>query len=221
MINNVNDLKNEFDRLLNNVKGGPTAQFTKMAEMAFEAVICAKAINEYAKVYGQPVAVTNPVQFLNQKPGKFDPAKSFKVQFPATTFYFATDVECYGLAALLAGGPAGDIFEADVVVIHERHVPNILNNYGGLPAPQHLNAAYECKFGAYHKSQLRELLGFRRHLSLLDMPTTSNHQSGYPFGRKVPRSNPDVQILLFRPQHLTFLHPDTAGMYDLYQEVYP
>ncbi|MDF2189846.1 hypothetical protein [Paraflavitalea sp. CAU 1676] len=192
-----------------------------MAEMAFEAVICAKAINEYAKVYGQPLAVTPPVQFLNQKPGRFDPAKAFKVQFPTTTFYFATDVECYGLAAMGTKGPAGDIFEADVVVIEESHVSEILNQFGGLPAPQHLNAAYECKFGAYHKSQLRELLGFRRHLSYLNTPSGNNHPLGFPFGLAVNNADPSVQIILFRPTNLSFLTPQTADLYNLYQEVYP
>lgn len=221
MIHSVQDLQKRFEQLLKNVKGTPTTQFTKMAEMAFEAVICVKAINEYAKVYGKPSKITNPTTFLNQKPGSFDTTKAFRVEFPSVTFYFATDVECYGLSAFNANGPIGDIFEADVVVIDEKHVQEIAHKFKGNPAPQHLNAAYECKFGAYHKSQLRELLGFRRHVSLRSNPDPNNHSSGYPFNISVNMSNPDIQIILFRPTQLPFLQTQTAQFYDLHQQIYP
>lgn len=221
MINTVDDLKNEFELLLKNLKGKPTAQFMTMAEIAIEAVICARAINEYALVYGRPVSITNPAHFLNQKPGKFDSSKAFKVKFRSVTFYFATDVECYGLSALQANAPVGDIFESDIVVINESHIAEIANLFGGRPAPQHLNAAYECKFGVYHKSQLRELLGFRRHVSYLNVPSVNNHPHGFPFGLAVNNSNPDVQVILFRPINLSFLKPETAELYNLYQKIHP
>lgn len=141
--------------------------------------------------------------------------------FHDVSFYFATDVECYGLSALQAYAPIGDIFESDIVVIDENYASDIETVFGGRPAPQHLNAAYECKFGAYHKSQLRELLGFRRHISFLNRPSTNNHHNGFPFGLPVNHSDPDVQVIMFRPQLLTFLKPETSDLYDLHQLSYP
>lgn len=93
MADDIITIRRKFDALLHKVKGKPTAEFTKMAEMGFEALVCVETINEYAKLYGMPVSIDNPVSFLNQKPGKFWPDKAFKVTFSAKTYYFATDVE--------------------------------------------------------------------------------------------------------------------------------
>lgn len=218
MIQTVDDLKKIFDTLLGNIKGSPLAQFTKTAEIAYEAVICAHTINEYAKVYGAPMSVINPVTFLNQKGGKFNPLKAFKVQFPNETFYFATDVECYGLAAYDAGAPIGDIFEADIVVINEKHEQEIKTKFSGIPAPQHLDAAYECKFGKYEKSQLRELLGFRRHVSYITDQVTFKK---FPFSQSKLNTAPPLQVILFRPTNETFFTKDSANLYNLQQIVYP
>lgn len=220
MINSAADLEKEFVKLLKKVKGNPTAEFPAIAEIAFEAVVCAKTINEYAKIYGTPRSIVNPVKFLNQKPGKFNPNKAFKVEFYKSTFYFVTDVVCYGLSALTQKKPCGDFFEADVVVIEDKHIAEVLNTFNGRPAPQHLNAAYECKFGSYHKSHLRELLGFRRHISFLNTPSINNHPNGFPYGLAIANSQPDIQVILFRPvKGLTFFQPDTATLYDLHQQV--
>lgn len=220
MIYSVNELRKEFNRLLKNVRGTPTAEFTKMAETAFEAVVCVRTINEYSKLYGTPISVSNPIKFLNKSPGKFDTTKAFRVEFPRGTFYFAADIECYGLYARDNDVPKGEIFEADIVVIEEKCVQEIVTRFRGRPAPQHLHAAYECKFGAYHKSQLRELLGFRRHMSYLSNPNPKRHKQGFPYDAPVNGSDPDVQVILFRPVNLNFLQRQTAEMYDLHQRVY-
>lgn len=211
-------IRRKFDTLLGKVKGKPTAEFTKMVEMGFEALVCVQTINEYAKIYGMPILIENPVSFLNQKPGKFWPNKAFKVSFSTETFYFATDVECFGLPASQARKAVGDVFETDVVVINECHVDEILNVYKGYPAPHHLEAAYECKFGKYHKSQMRELLGLRRHLSFqfINKPYIKEDAA---YDKETNFSEPKVQVIMFRSSHTDFLEPETAELYDLHQIV--
>ena len=223
MIHTLTDLKKEFDSLLANINGSPVLSFTSMAEMAYEAVVCVRAINEYSSIYGPPISVVNPKKFLNQKPGKFHPTRSFRVQFKSVTFYFATDVKCHGLAAFNVGQANGDVFEADVVVIEDKYVNEIQSRFHGMPGPQHLNAAYECKFGKYSKGQLRELLGFRRYMSLLTRngPNSTTHPMGHPFRAMTSHSAPEVQIILFRPRALNFLTRSAADYYDLSQIVYP
>ncbi len=218
MAKSIEQLRERFDGILADIKGNPITEFTKMAEMAYEALICVKTINEYSKVYGPPLKIENPDAFLNQKPGRFISTKAFKVNFSEKSFYFATDVECFGLAAFETGKPIGDIFEADVVVINTDHEYEIENTFGGYPAPQHLDAAYECKFGAYHKSQLREMLGFRRHLSYC----SNNHISSKiePFGLLTEKCVPKIQMIMFRSKNLPFLQLETADFYDLHQIVF-
>ena len=218
MAEKIDIIRDKFDKLLKNIKGKPTSEFTKMAEMGFEALVCVKTINEYVKIYGSPVSVVNPKSFLNQKPGKFNPEKAFKISFNAATYYFATDVECYGLPAAKQMRPIGDIFEADVVVINEKFVDEIIDGYNGYPAPQHLEAAYECKFGKYNKSQLRELLGFRRHLSFQYVNNPYKYEQT-PYDKETTFADPKVQIMMFRSLDTDFLQNETAKLYDLHQIV--
>lgn len=216
MADDITVIRRKFDTLLRGVKGTPTAEFTKMAEMGFEALVCVNTISEYAKLYGMPIHIDNPASFLNQKPGKFRPTKAFRVSFPNETLYFATDVECYGLPATQAGTPIGDVFEADVVVIKERHIDEIMNVYKGYPAPHHLEAAYECKFGKYNRSQMRELLGLRRHLSFQIVHKPYRFEDT-PFGKETKFAEPKVQVIMFRSTSADFLKPETAELYDLHQ----
>jgi len=218
MADDILVIRKKFDALLGKIKGKPTAEFTKMAEMGFEALVCVQTINEYAKIYGMPVSIVNPLTFLNQKPGKFWPNKAFKVEFSSNIYYFATDVECYGLPATQAGKALGDVFETDVVVINERHIHEIMTDYNGHPAPHHLEAAYECKFGKYNRSQMRELLGLRRHLSfqIVAKPYVFEDTA---FGKETRFADPKVQVIMFRSSHAQFLQLETANLYDLHQVI--
>ncbi|KRT17886.1 hypothetical protein ASU31_00910 [Pedobacter ginsenosidimutans] len=217
MAKDIFTIKKKFDHLLRNIKGKPMASFTKMVEVGFEALVCVNAINEYATLYGNPILVTNPKVFLNQKPGRFIPEKSFKVEFSSETFYFATDVECFGLAAMRELAPVGDKFEADLVIIKAQYMYDIQNNYNGYPAPQHLHATYECKFGKYSKSQQRELLGFRRHVSYCRPSRFPIYHA--PFGKSTLNSVPEIQIIMFRPLHTDFFQYETAKIFDLHQVI--
>ncbi|WP_316763680.1 hypothetical protein [Pedobacter aquatilis] len=216
MADDIITIRRKFDALLHKVKGKPTAEFTKMTEMGFEALVCVETINEYARIHGMPRSIDNPAIFLNQKPGRFNPGKAFRVEFGTETYFFATDVECFGLVASQQRRAIGDVFEADVVVIHERHVNEILRDYGGYPAPHHLEAAYECKFGKYNRSQMRELLGLRRHLSFQFTNKLPSHND-VAFRKETTFAEPNVQIIMFRSSPADFLEPETANLYDLHQ----
>lgn len=110
----------------------------------------------------------------------------------------------------------GDVFEADVVVIDECHIHEIMTTYKGNPAPHHLEAAYECKFGKYNRSQMRELLGLRRHLSFLFVDKPYIHEDA-AFDKETKFAKPKVQIIMFRSANAVFLKPETADLYDLHQ----
>jgi hypothetical protein len=215
-------LRTKFDTILGNLNSNPTINFCNAVEAAFEALVLASAISEYARVYGGVRAITHPSspQFLNQKPGKFRTARAFKVKFNSgQSFYFATDIELYGLAGMKR--PLGIKFEADVVVIDKTHIIDIDRIYRGYPAPQHLHSVYECKFGKYNKGQLRELLGLRRHVSFLrgDHVTPIPPQPNALDQRPIVNADPTIAVKMARPYARAFFDMQTQMLYDLQQIV--
>jgi len=186
-------------------------------EAGYEALTLAEVMIEYKNVYGTILRVTHPTdnKFLNQSPGRFKVERSFKIEFSSgQIFYFAADIEVFGLRALNENMPLGILFEADVLVIREENVSNILHNFRGFPAPQHIDSAYECKFGKYNKGQLRELLGLRRHLSYL---SPSNSTATLLFKEWVRNSNPPIALKMVRPRTHIFFDIQTSKIYDLEQ----
>jgi hypothetical protein len=159
---------------------------------------------------------------LNQAPGKFSIDKSFRIDFAnGESYYFAADVEVFGLTAMLQNSPQGMLFEVDVVVIPKQRVHDMLNNYRGYPAPQHIDSVYECKFGKYHKGQLRELLGLRRHISYLEGDSIRhaiNHVPNHLFYFEILNSSPPIPVKMIRPLRCSFFDLATASLYDM-QEV--
>jgi hypothetical protein len=213
----LQNLKTQFDKLLSNLNASGTLNFASTVEAGFEALTLAEVMNEYKKVYGNILRVTNPAsnKFLNQSPGRFRVERSFKIEFSSgLVFYFAADIEVFGLGALREDKPLGILFEADVVVLSEEHIQDILHNFRGFPAPQHIDSAYECKFGQYNKGQLRELLGLRRHLSYL---SPSNSTATLLFNEWVRHSNPPIALKMVRPRTHIFYDIQTAKLYDLEQ----
>lgn len=217
-------LKSKFDSLLNRLNGASVTKFSSTVESAYEALVLAEVMTEYKRIKGTINTITVPVagSFLNQSPGKFNLNKSFKIEFAnRESFYFAADVEVWGLAALEQNSRVGVLFEADVVVIPEYHALDVINNFDGYPAPQHLDSVYECKFGKYSKNQLRELLGLRRHISYLagrSMTHANNHDSHKLFNFQTLNAEPGIPLKMVRPVRRTFFDLDTASLYDL-QEV--
>lgn len=217
-------LRSKFDGILAGLNSNPTINFCGAVEAAYEAYVLATSIREYARVYSGVSNIVHPSSssFLNQKPGKFRTARAFKVTFGSgESFYFATDIEVYGLAARHSNAPSGVKFEADVVVIHEKFVGDIDRSFSGYPAPQHLDSVYECKFGSFSKGQLRELLGLRRHISVLQGfylhasppdPTALDH-------RPVRNADPSIAIKMARPMNHSFFDIQTQLLYDLQQIV--
>lgn len=213
----LNQLKNRFNILLTSINGKNTINFSTTVETGYEALALAYVMTEYVRVYGRIINVILPTNssFLNQKPGKFRIDRSFKIEFTnGQSFYFAADIEVFGLEALENSKPSGTLFEADIVVIPESEANEVLTTFRGYPAPQHIDSAYECKFGSYNKGQLREFLGLKRHLCYL---------AGYPsmkpklFTIPVLKSRPDIALKLVRPKVQKFLDNSTALMYDLEQ----
>lgn len=214
-------LRARFDSLLGTINGSTTTNFSTTVENAYEAVALAHVMNEYKRIFGPVRRLVHPInnKFLNQSPGKFRIDRSFKVEFlTGLSFYFAADIEVFGLLAQL--GPVGDLFEADVVVIPEIEANDVLTNYRGYPAPRHIHSIYECKFGSYHKGQLRELLGLKRHLCFLAGKTTTPVPATAAdlFGYATVNSAPNIPLKLVRPRRLTFFNANTSRLYDL-QEI--
>lgn len=220
----LTQLRNKFDRLLRNLNGLTTANFSTVVENGYEALVLANVMTEYHRIHGQIARITHPVHpnFLNQNPGRFSLDRAFKVEFVSgESFFFATDVEVFGIEALNLNAPIGGVFEADVVVINERFVNDILQNYHGYPAPQHINSLYECKFGHYYKGQLRELLGLKRHISFLQGVDTNNRPNNPAciFRFEMRNSNPPILLFIVRPRALAFLTRTTSNLFDLDQLV--
>jgi hypothetical protein len=217
-------LRSKFDGILSSLNSNPTVNFCSAVESAYEAYVLARVIKEYARVYGGVTNIVHPSSssFLNQKPGKFRTTRAFKVTYNSGgTFYFATDIEVYGLTTMQAKAPLGVKFEADVVVIHEHHVQEVDQVFRGYPAPQHLDSVYECKFGTFSKGQLRELLGLRRHISMLHgslyLPSPPDPNAlDY---RPVRNASPSIGVKMARPKQLDFFDIHTQLLYDLQQIV--
>lgn len=210
-------LKTKFNSLLRSINGSSSTNFATTVETGYEALALASVMTEYKRVYGRIISLTHPTnsKFLNQKPGKFRLDRSFKIEFQSgQTFYFAADIEVFGLEALNQNRPIGVLFEADVVVIPEPLANDVINNFRGYPAPQHIDSAYECKFGSYHKGQLRELLGLKRHLSYLNGNTTTRPTL---FATPILNSQPAIALKMVRPRRHKFLDITTATLYDLEQ----
>jgi hypothetical protein len=213
----LTQLKNKFNNLLSNINGSTSVNFSTTVAAGYEALTLASVMQEYKRVYGQILNFTHPASnsFVNQKPGKFRLNRSFKIEFQnGNTFYFATDLEVFGLEAYQQQKPIGVLFEADVVVIPESQASDVINNFNGYPAPQHIDSAYECKFGKYNKGQLRELLGLKRHLSFLG-PSSSTGPT--IFSAQIINSNPPIPLKMVRPRLQKFFDISTARLYDLEQ----
>jgi hypothetical protein len=179
--------KNKFNKLVRELNNNRRIDvgFSTVVEAGYEALVLAQVMKEYRRVYGPATRVEPPAlrTFLNQKPGQFRTDKAFEVTFQkGRSFYFAADIELFGLYCTIDKRPHGMLFEADIVVIPTENLVEVLSTFRGYPAPQHLHAVYECKFGKYNKGQLLELLGLRRHLTALD-------------GRDVAARQPDPAAL--------------------------
>lgn len=210
-------LKAKFNTLLTGINGSVSGNFATTVETGYEALVLAAVMQEYKNAYGPLTRLTHPVSsnFLNQKPGKFRIDRSFRMDFQSgESFYFAADIEVFGLEAFNRSTPVGILFEADVVVIPEPFATDVINNFRGYPAPQHIHSAYECKFGSYHKGQLRELLGLKRHLSYLNGPPAATQTL---FSRQVLNSHPPIALKMARPRIHKFFDRTTATLYDLEQ----
>jgi len=211
----VATLRTKFDSLLRAINGTTSTNFSARVENAYEALVMASVMTEYCAVYG---AIRNfhfpsHPRFLNQSPGKFRVSRAFKIEFTSSeAFYFAADVELFGLNAMT--GPAGIKFEADVVVIPVNTVYDIINNFDDYPAPQHLDSIYECKFGSYNKGQLRELLGLKRHTCYLRPSSTALRTL---FIQPIVNSHPPIALKMVRPVVHLFFDRVTADFYDLEQ----
>lgn len=217
----VANLKHKFDTLLGGLTSTPGTRFSTTVESAYEAVVLADVMREYSRVHGGVRHIVPPAtgSFLNQAPAKFRKETSFKIKFMnGKSFYFAADTEVFGLVAWDFGVPTGMLFEADVVVIFEDAADEVINNYHGYPAPQHLNLVVECKFGKFSKGQLRELLGLRRHISLYSGGSSSaSIATSAIYSRPVQNAEPKIAIIMARPISPTFVDKDTAIRYDLQQ----
>lgn len=213
----LQQLKNRFNGLLTSINGSSSTNFSTTVETGYEALALAAVMTEYRRVHGAIISFTHPTSssFLNQKPGKFRPNRSFRIDFVnGKSFFFAADVEVFGLEAFNNSAPSGTLFEADIIVIPESEATAATTTFYGYPAPQHIDSAYECKFGSYNKGQLRELLGLKRHLCFL-----GGHPSIKPqlFGIPIQQSRPDIALKLVRPRVQKFFGTSTATLYDLEQ----
>lgn len=217
-------LKNKFNKLLRELNNNRKVDvgFSTVVEAGYEALVLAQVMKEYRRVYGPAIKVEPPAlrTFLNQKPGQFRTDKAFEVTFQnGISFYFAADIELFGLHCTVDKRPHGMLFEADVVVIPAKNLVEVLSKFRGYPAPQHLHAVYECKFGKYDKGQLRELLGLRRHLTALsDVDVATRRPDPAALHQFVCKNaSPSIPIKMVRPRLQRFYDQETANLYDLQQ----
>lgn len=216
-------LRAKFDSILGQLNLHPTVGFCGKVEAAFEALTMAHVMREYARIHNGVININHPryPHFLNQKPGKFTTFRAFEVTFNGGhEYYFATDVEVWGLKAMETRRPIGIKFEADVVVIRKEYAQEIHKDFNDYPAPHHLDCVCECKFGEYNKGQLRELLGLRRHISYLrGTQSISILEPSALYYEQVNNAFPVIPVFMTRPRNLTFFDKETASMYDLKQVV--
>ncbi|SDP94720.1 hypothetical protein SAMN05428975_3982 [Mucilaginibacter sp. OK268] len=216
----VLSLKAKFDSLLTGLKSVSTVRFSKTVESAYEALVLADLMQEYARIKSGVKNINSPAAgyFLNQAPGKFRKEQSFFIEFNnGEAYYFAADVEVFGLVARERSAPTGMLFEADAVVIKSELADEVITDYDGYPAPQHIDCLIECKFGRYYKGQLRELLGLRRHVSLLGRKIAHAPVTGALYGIGLQRAVPPIALFMARPIAATFVDINTAELYDLGQ----
>jgi hypothetical protein len=217
-------LKSKFNKLVRELNNNRRVDmgFSTVVEAGYEALVLAQVMKEYRRIHGPAIRVEPPARgsFLNQKPGQFRTDKAFEITFQkGRSFYFATDIELFGLYCTVDKRPHGMLFEADIVVIPVENIVEVLSTFRGYPAPQHLHAVYECKFGKYNKGQLRELLGLRRHLSALNgNDVATRHPDPTALHEYVCKNaKPSIPIKMVRPRLQKFFDQETANLYDLQQ----
>lgn len=219
----LQQLKNKFNRLVRELNNNKKIDmgFSTVVTSGYEALVLAEVMKEYRRVYGRVKRVDPPAKgvFLNQKGGFFRTDRAFEVTFlSGEAFFFAADIEIYGLQCTIDNKPHGVKFEADIIVIPTEKVAEVLSAFRGYPAPQHLHAVYECKFGKYDKGQLRELLGLRRHLSrLIDGDVAPRHDPNALHEFVCKNAKPSIPIKMVRPKLQKFFDEETANLYDLQQ----
>lgn len=211
-------IKRKFDRLLGKLSAPGSTKFSSTVESAYEALVLADVMNEYVRVEGPITNIIAPPsgEFLNQAPGRFRKERAYRLDFASgNSCFFAADIELHGL-----GGLGGTLFEADVVVIPVRFADDVIAHFNGYPGPPHISSLYECKFGKYSKGHLRELLGLRRHISVLNAHSTSLSAASDTtalYKMKVINAAPPIPIKLVRPRQLAFFDQRTAALFDLDQ----
>lgn len=220
MIHSFEELDKEFRRLIREIRGASITPLRGVANNAYEAVVCARVMNEYSRIYGTARSVLCPSIPPNARPGKFSKEKAFHVDFGRRQFYFHINTLCYGLVAFDKKRIGGDVFGISVVVIPEEQVADIETNFGNIPAPQHLHAAYQCEFAHYERKQLLALLGLRRHLSYLAKSEHARSED-FPFNQQLKQANPEIPILLFRAVRLPFFTDETSRHFEIDQLTYP
>lgn len=107
---------------------------------------------------------------LKEKPGLIkasDPYFEGRHRRTRATIRIYTDVQVLGLGCLMGGGTDYSMHhEVDLIVTE----PNVL----GRPQPGQLLLGVECKSGKFTKQIIKEVLGVKRELSLLQQPTPSD-----------------------------------------------
>ena len=107
---------------------------------------------------------------LKEKPGLIkgtDPYFEGQHHRTGATIRIYTDVQVLGLGCLMGGGSDfSSHHEVDLVVV----TPGII----GRPSPHDLLLGVECKSGAFTKAIIKEVLGVKRELSLLQPETRSD-----------------------------------------------
>lgn len=210
------DIKLKFDGLLGSISAPGSTRFSTTVEKAYEALVLADVMREYVRIEGAINTIAPPAagEFLNQGPGMFRKERSYRIDFTnGKSFYFAANINVFGQNA-----PHGIKFEADIIVIPAHKTDDVINHFDSYPAPKHLSFVAECKFGQYSKGHLRELLGLRRHLTLLKSSSSSIAAAtdlNSLYHRRTLNSDPVIPIKLARPSALDFFDDPTAVLFDL------
>lgn len=197
-MNRLTELIEDVDSILTSLAiiSNDGYDYVTKVERAYELKALVTILKKFIDSQGRNniINIISPIKEINLNGGAFDVDKCFRVSLvDGSTYFFTTDVECLGISYNQTG--AKDKFEADIIVVKD--LSRISNNY---PLPEALHAAYECKFGAYKKSQLRELLGLKRHLSLL-------------------QDRGKIEIKIIRPAPQPFFNIAAAVFFDVSQDI--
>ena len=172
-----NEVKKEIDYVLQKYLEGPTSGFGKLAPAVpaagklYEAFILSRIVEDLVRRNGYTLTLVGGDKFYFKSGGGPINTDYPRIQLKANGNCVAelwTDIQFLALSCCLRNSgriTKGDYHELDVLVVDPGTT--------GRPRPDSIWLAVECKDTSFQKSVLKEVLGIRRELSLLQEPVAT------------------------------------------------